>query len=284
MNYVGKIFVVLIAILSLVFATMAVMIYASHTNYRAEILRTPAEVRGNEQVGWKYQLTQARELQARLNEEIRQLSLQFQQEKAAKIQSLAKAEATISLLSGENQNYEKENTDLRSNLTKASTDLKATQDNLSKATDEVKQLRTDIAAAHNETDKQIKRATELTDKLTQATFQLEQLTERNQQLATDVGKAKRLLTKFGATLQDPEIAQNIPVEGKITEVSRSRVQLSIGEDDGVRKGQNLDIYRSGKYVGRVRVVESRPDSAVAAIETEFQQFPILRGDNVTSRL
>jgi hypothetical protein len=67
-------------------------------------------------------------------------------------------------------------------------------------------------------------------------------------------------------------------------VSRDRVELSIGQHDGVRVGQNLDIYRGDKYVGRVRVVKAEPDSAVAAIENEYLQFPILRGDNVSSRL
>jgi hypothetical protein len=101
---------------------------------------------------------------------------------------------------------------------------------------------------------------------------------------TDFGKAKRLLDKFGATMADPEDVNSIRVAGKITNVSRDRVELSIGKDDGVREGQNLDIYRGDKYVGRVKVVESRPDMAVAAIEREFQQFPIQRGDNVASGL
>lgn len=85
-------------------------------------------------------------------------------------------------------------------------------------------------------------------------------------------------------MADPEDVNSIRVAGKITNVSRDRVELSIGKDDGVREGQNLDIYRGDKYVGRVKVVESRPDMAVAAIEREFQQFPIQRGDNVASGL
>lgn len=284
MNSVGKIFVVLIVILSLMFATMAVMIYATHKNYRMEIVRTPAEVRGAEQVGWKYKLQEAYKDQTRLNDEITRLSLQLEAEKTAKIQALAKAENVIQKLQVEYAAASKELGEKTTALKSSTETLGVAQDNLRNATTEVTQLRNHIAAAHNETDKQIKRATELTDKLTQAEGQREQLTERNQQLATDVSRASRLLQKFGATIKDPENASTILVEGKVTGVSRDRVELSVGFHDGVRVGQNLDIYRGDKYVGRVRVVDSKPDEAVGAIETEYQQFPILRGDNVSSRL
>jgi chromosome segregation ATPase len=284
MNPLGKIFVFLIVLFSVMLATMMIMAYAAHKNYRMEILRTPAEVRGAEQVGYKHQLTEANKEIGRLRQEKSQLELQKNAELAAKLQALAKAEATINLLSNDNSKLTGENAALQLSMKNATSDLNVTQANLSTATAEVKTLREQIAVAHNDTDKQIKRSTELTDKLTDATGKLVLLTERSQQLATDVSKAQRLLKKFGASLQDPESIQNIAVEGKITSVSRDRVQLSIGEDDGVRRGQNLDIYRSGKYVGRVRIVESSPDQSVAAIETEYQQYPIMRGDNVTSRL
>jgi chromosome segregation ATPase len=284
MNSVGKIFVVLIVILSLMFATMAVMIYATHKNHRMEILRTPAEVRGNEQVGWKYKLQEAYKEQERLNQQIFQLDQQLNAEKTAKIQALAKAELVIQKLQAEYTANLKELSDRTTALKSATETLGVAQANLRNATDEVGKLRVNIADAHNETDKQIKRATELTDKLTKAEGQRSVLEERNQQLTMDVGRATRLLKKFGTTIKDPENSQTIPVDGKITEVSRDRVELSIGEHDGVRVGQNLDIYRGEKYVGRVRVVKAEPDSAVAAIETEYLQFPILRGDNVSSRL
>jgi hypothetical protein len=155
---------------------------------------------------------------------------------------------------------------------------------LSHTTGEVDKLRGDIAAAHNETDKQIKLATALTDKLTVASGQVELLGERNQQLATDVSKAKTILANMGRSLSDPLDASSIRVAGQIRKVNGNRVELSIGTDDGVRIGQTLDIYRGDKYVGRLRVVESKPDQAVAAVEPEYQQFPIQKGDNVASRL
>ncbi len=59
MNLVGRIFVVLILIMSIVFATFSIMVYATHTNWREEIMRTAADVRGNQTVGYKEQLKNA---------------------------------------------------------------------------------------------------------------------------------------------------------------------------------------------------------------------------------
>ncbi len=93
-----------------------------------------------------------------------------------------------------------------------------------------------------------------------------------------------LLAAGGHTINDPVNANTIPVTGAVTAVSRTRVELSIGIDDGVRIGQELDIYRGDKYVGRIRIVDAQPDKAVGTILTEYQQLPINRGDNVSSRL
>jgi hypothetical protein len=141
-----------------------------------------------------------------------------------------------------------------------------------------------MAASQKETDEQIKKSTDLADKLAVASGTLANLQERNTQLTLDVSKAKTILKGLGMSIEDPADASTIPVSGTITAVSFSKVEMSIGTDDGVRVGQQLDIYRRDKYVGRVKVVEVKTDSAVATILTEYQQLPIQRGDNVGSQL
>ena len=105
MNLIGKIFIVLIFIMSLMFATFSIMVYTTHVNWRQEILRTPAEVRGAQQPGYKFQLEQARTENARLNDELASLTNQLNAEKAAKIQALAKSEATIQALTRRKENH-----------------------------------------------------------------------------------------------------------------------------------------------------------------------------------
>ncbi|HZZ28655.1 MAG TPA: hypothetical protein VFE46_11690 [Pirellulales bacterium] len=284
MNLVGRIFVVLVLIMSIVFATFSIMVYSAHRNWREEITRTAAEVHGNQTVGYKEQLKSSREENARLTNERDQMELQLNAEKTAKIQALAKAEAEIDNLAKENKERSQQLAAKEADLAANTNALHVAQDNLSNLTTEVQKLRTEIAASQKETDEQIKMATDFADKLAVANGILANLQERNTQLATDVSKAKMILTGLGLSIEDPADASRIPVAGLITAVSHSKVQLSIGTDDGVRVGQELDIYRGEKYVGKVRVIEVKPDGAVATILTEYQQYPIQKQDSVGSQL
>ena len=62
---------------------------------------------------------------------------------------------------------------------------------------------------------------------------------------------------------------------------------SIGSDDGLQNGHELDVYRGAKYLGRVRIVETRPDRAVASVLKEFKEVAqdfIRKGDRVATKL
>jgi hypothetical protein len=284
MNLLGKILIVLILIMSIVFATFSVMVYATHHNWREEIVRTSAEVRGNQLPGYKEQLNKARTENANLTNERNAMELQLNAEKTAKIQALAKDEAEIDRL---NKDYTQASDELKKksdDLIASNNALHVAQNNLTNLTTEVQQLRGDIAASQKEADEQIKKSIDLADKLAVANGTLSTLQERNTQLATDVSKAKTILKGLGMSIEDPADASTIPVTGVITAVSHSKVELSIGTDDGVRVGQELDIYRRDKYVGRVKIIDAKAENAVADILPEYQQLPIMRGDNVGSQL
>ena len=122
----------------------------------------------------------------------------------------------------------------------------------------MQKLRDENVTLQKETDTQIKSSIELTDSLAKANGDRSVLKERNEQLTLDVDNATRLLKGLGMSIKDPSDASKIPVVGIITAVSHSKVEISIGVDDGVRIGQELDIYRGDKYVGRVKVVEAQP--------------------------
>jgi hypothetical protein len=282
MNLVGKIFVVCIFVMSMVFASFAIMVYATHTNWRDEIYRT-APV-GNKGIGWKERYKQKEEELANLTNERNELEVKATADKLAHSQALSKSEAEVQSLSNELNSANAERAQKAAELTSSNNALKQAQDNLSNAVAEVQKLRDENVTLQKETDAQIKRSIELTDGLAKANGDRSVLKERNEQLTLDVDNATRLLKGLGMSIKDPSDASKIPVVGIITAVSHSKVELSIGVDDGVRIGQELDIYRGDKYVGRVKVVEARPDNAVATVLGEYQQFPIQRGDNVGSEL
>ncbi len=70
----------------------------------------------------------------------------------------------------------------------------------------------------------------------------------------------------------------------MTNVVDDSIELSLGGDDGIQAGHELDVYRNDQYLGRVRVVSIKPDKAVAVILRDFVRGPIQRGDRVATRL
>jgi len=282
MNLVGKIFVVLIFVMSIVFATFSIMVYSTHTNWRDEIERKQGV--GAKGPGWKVRYNEVTEENAKLKGDRENLEKARAAEAMARVQAVAKSENEIARLNQENTQASQQLKTKEEELTSNNNALHTAEENLKALTSEVQQLRGEIAASQKETDEQIKKAIDLQDQLTQAEGTLAILKERNDQLVMDVSKARMKLKGAGLTLEGPADASQIPVFGKVTAVSPSKVELSIGTDDGVRIGQELDIYRGDKYVGRIRVIEAKPDNAVASIMTDYQQYPIQRGDNVDSQL
>ena len=76
------------------------------------------------------------------------------------------------------------------------------------------------------------------------------------------------------------------VDGVVTAVRDSNlIEVSMGRDEGIRRGHTLDVYRAtGTYLGRLKVIETSSDRAVGRIVPEFLQGVIRKGDRVASRL
>jgi hypothetical protein len=88
------------------------------------------------------------------------------------------------------------------------------------------------------------------------------------------------------------------VEGIIEEVNAARrqgsselVEISLGSDDGLKKGHEMTVYRSGlkggqrpKFLGKIRIVDTKPDKAVGEVIEGTRNGVIQKGDNVTTKL
>jgi hypothetical protein len=87
-----------------------------------------------------------------------------------------------------------------------------------------------------------------------------------------------------------------PVEGLVVATKKDKtnrtefVEVSIGSDDGLQKGHELDVFRGAssgsrsQYLGRIRIVYLTPDRAVGQVIESARNGIIERGDNVTTKL
>ncbi len=288
MNFVGKIFIVTIFVMSCVFMGVAVTVYGTHTNWRDMVMRQKAEGPSKPK-GLKFQLTDLKQEKQQLQGQLEKLQNELDKEKVDRQNQVTKLESLLSEMKEDRDRREKQIAGIRKQAEEASAAMAATHTTLKSFRGEVQQRRDAISEAQKQRDKSFKRAVALADEVHQLETEQGRLESRFADLTTDAQRMRDLLR---ANEMDPTASPDeaLPtVKGLVMAIPRSGLmEVSIGADDGVRKGHRLEVYRIGegvsKYLGRVEVVRTSPDKAVCQILPEYRKGLIREGDRVASKL
>lgn len=273
MNFVGKIFVVMIMVMSFVFMAFAIAVYGTHQNWKQEAAKQKSLVEV------------ARGELEKATAEKERLEAELKTELDARGQALAKLETEKKELEAQRADAIKERDGLLAKDKEAVAALDTAQKNLARLTAEVEGLRGEIRDAQGERDKHFERVVELTDQIHQAQGEVRRLQERRVQLAAQLASAKTVLDRVGMTPETP--LDNMPpqLRGKVLAVGRENmIEVSLGTDDGLRVGNTLEVFRGSKYLGRVEVTHAESDRAVGKIIPGFRKAPIQKDDDVATRL
>ena len=284
MNTIGKIFVFALFIMSLVFMSFAVALYSTHTNWRDEIMRTKDQVKQGQRIGWKAQLDDAQAERAKLSAEITRYQADVAASEAARDQVVAKIQTALEEKNKDLEVLRKEKEARELEREKAQAELAAARLELEAASKVVADLRAEVRTQQDKVDEQVDRAASLASELHEKESFLEIASERRAQLEKQVANARLLLQQSGLSI-DSLPRDSVPkIDGVVTNVVDDSIELSLGGDDGLQMGHELDVYRNDQYLGRVRVVSIKPDRAVAVVIREFARGVIQRGDKVATRL
>lgn len=290
MNLVGKIFTVLIFVMSLFFMAFAVAVYSTHKNWREVVMNPKDQATRDKPVGLMYQLEDLRTRKQELEDQKLKLEGELEAERKAAIQVRSKLETANERLQDEVEKQRKENVRLDEAQRKAVAALETSHKELARLRGEVDQLRADILDAQQKRDKHFKMVVQLTDELHQAANELKRLKGRQLTLAADLAKANEVLRKF-KLVPEPALYEGVPpdVEGLVMAVPEpDLIEVTIGADDGLLEGHKLFVYRpsgnGNKYVGRFQVVRTEPDRCVCKADPGYRQSYPERGDRVTSKI
>lgn len=278
MSLIGKTLIFLIFLMSLVFMTITMLVYSTHRNWK-DLVENP-------QTGLKARLDQRKQEVDALEKQREQALNTLALERAARAEALAVLEVRNNELSQERENAVTAMNQLRLENAEKIKLLETNQNEMKRLKDEVDVLRTEIRTARLDRDAQLTEARVLSDKLNQSEGELRRLKERNDQLIGELSGAKLILDRNGMTVDTPVDDLPPKVDGVVTAIRESNlVEVSMGADEGIRRGHTLDVYRAtGAYLGRLRVIETSSDRAVGRIVPEFLQGVIRKGDRVASRL
>ncbi|MGA0040999.1 MAG: hypothetical protein ACO3NZ_14230 [Pirellulales bacterium] len=272
MNIIGKIFVFAVFIMSLVFMSFGVAIYSSHTNWR------------DVSQGLEGQLQTARNDATKLQEEINTLTNSVKESEVARDTVIAQIQAALREKNEALQELRKRVDQQEQDRNKAQDELASKSRELEQATTQINDLRDSIKQQQQTLDDQVKRTADMAVELHEKESLLVIARERKSQLEKQVANARVLLQQMGLSVDSLPRDQLPAVDGVVTAVGRDAIELSLGGDDGIQQGHELEVYRDDTYLGRVKIVTVRPDKAVATVIPEYKRGFIQRGDRVASRL
>ena len=276
MNWLGKVFVVLILIMSLVFMGLAMAVYATHKNWK--------DVAGSLDTQLQQAQQENQQLVSAHNRRVEDLT----REKEAAEQQLAKLETERVALADNNVRLQTELDTLTQQEREHIAAVALTQALNEGLSNEATGLRQQIRTEQQARDAAFAKTLDATEAVHQLTGEYENARERTEQLTKQVSGMTHVMREQGLDPATEPGAVVPTVDGVVSQVRRAAgaqlVEVTIGADDGLKAGNTVEVFRGGKYLGRVEILRTSPDKSVGRVDRRFQQGQIQEGDRVATRL
>lgn len=289
MSFVGKILVVVQLLMSILLMVFAGAVSSTHTNWRTETNKT------------KESLKKANTDMADLKTEFEKFKTEAQAEKNRVEGRAGEAEAQNVGLKQQVEQLNREKKDLTVSL--------ATANELSQISgEEAKARRTESITLREinqklltSRDTEFRAKTKLEDDLQSLQLDYEAAQQKVKYLLGELALRNSTLESYGISTDPKDLVANVSspprVHGKVLDIKPARtkgmnelIEISLGSDDGLAKGHQLFVFRSGlgtgekpKYLGKIKIVNTTPDRCVAMVIEEQRGGAIQKGDNVTTK-
>ncbi|MCO8120482.1 hypothetical protein NHH03_01940 [Stieleria sp. TO1_6] len=277
MTLLGKSFTVVIFLLSLTFMVLSLAVNASHRNWR-DVVLGPA--------GYKEQIEAISRQNEQLEDAQQRAQSSLAREQVARRTALAALQTQLDQLEGELQLRISSVQKLEGELSNLAQLDKIRATELQTLTDTNQKLRDQVRKEQENRDTLFGELLVLQDNLnTQRGIRLE-FEQRNASLQKEVTRFREVADHMGIDPKLPLDGTPPDRNGTVLVIDRpkSLVEVSIGSDDGLRGGHELEVTRDNRYVGRLKVLKAEPNRSVAEIMKDYSQGFILEGDRVDTSI
>jgi hypothetical protein len=246
MTLLGKILTVLIFIMSIVFMSLSLMVFATHKNWKLVVSNTtPGQTQGLVQ-----QLQAKTSEVENLNNQLGRLKDQYAAEQVARSYALRpsdEAHATRTAVAAtRDRAHESSRRSHRTNGRLANAGNE--QQSIARRSREIAGQR---SRSENDRDSQFLKVVELTDQLNSAIGVERSLKEKREQLVEQVAQMKRVMDANGLTINIDTDAIPPKIDGVVLAIGgKDLLEISLGSDSGLKAGHEMEVYR-GRHLLRV---------------------------------
>lgn len=285
MSTFAKMFVFLNLVLSIVYIGIAGTLLAQKVDYKEK---------------WKTQKKDNDKEISMRDQKIADVTAQLEdlkKEKATRSRELATAKKTnddyreqTSLLQEENGKQDARLANVEDNLKTISQEIKEKDEANKRLRKENEEMRGKADDAEKEKEQALDDKARLEEEMSQAKNLITSLEKELNKSKSDLEESKILIDSARSAGVDFEAIHSpeAPVDGKVMTVSNevNLVMISVGADDGVKKGYHFTVYRGSLYIGQIVIEDVFKDmsSARMKLETMAKSQQVLEGDNVSTRI
>ena len=274
MTLLGKVFTGLILVMSVMFMAFSIVVYATHVNWKAKAKAKDASLQS---------------LQSNidtLDAEMTRYKNALARERAARKVVVASLQTKYDQKTAELVEKEREYEKLLADNLKMSNTVETQAVSVQNLQKEVGIVRNSLMEAIDVRTTLFDAMVALTDQKNALDGARGVLKERYDTLLADVNKAVAHLAVLGVKLGDDLPTGAPDVDGFVTNVNNQNlIEISLGDDDGLREGHELYVYRGATFLGRAVIRRTSADFAVAEIVEEVNRTVLIRkGDRVSTKL
>jgi len=288
MSFIGKMLVVLNVVMSFLFMALAGGVFAVHKTWKEKTAQAMVQVDSEKKRADALQVE--KDTAAKTHQE----------EKETATNRAIKAEADLQNLTQQVAALTQQNNDLQTKTKQFLGVAEAKTAEAGARQDEASLRRVENSKLREQLDAETAANRKYQDTLFARDLEMKELKERFTVALRDTADMRTFLATKGLQFDRDAIRraqEPAPkVTGIVTDVKKDKtnrpafVEFSVGSDEGLAVGHEMDVVGSGigdrkaDWLGRIKIIDIRPDSAVGQVILKEANGTMEKGDLVTTQL
>ncbi|MEK7867000.1 MAG: hypothetical protein AAB434_09985 [Planctomycetota bacterium] len=280
MSTLGKVFTVLVLILSLVYLGITATLFAYRTDYKKAL--ADEKQAHKDEVASKDKDIQARDSEIKLKET----------QNGAILEAMNKAFTAQAEAEKSSKDWQEKYGSLEKELSTLRAALQSIEGKISEKDQVIAQLTTQLDEANKVKTEAVTAKdaaeTKLLDTQSRLSSAEKNLVDLEKQYIQKVKELEESKGKLSMVPPDaiPAEARGVKaVDGKVLAVSKvmNLLIVNVGKERGVEVGDQFTVYRGDKFVGKIQVEKADKDWSSARMIEDFKRLDPTVGDDVTSK-